>query len=193
MQADGLAWSHGRTGNTVVRVFKDGRRDPSFGTAGETTLPLGGLTGVGWNVGVASADGRVMLAGFNNVGDLGIWRLFTTGVVDAAFGIGGFATTDLDEHNNQILDIRVDDKQTFHALSKLFSYDTYREYPRITACDSQGGIDDAYAAAADFTTTDSFEQVLAGALQDDHVAVIAGYDAGESSTPRMLTLRRYWF
>ena len=106
--------------------------------------------------------------------------------------IGGVAARDFD-HYDQILDTRIDNKQTLYALGRFFSYDTYREYPRITACDAQGTIDDAYAAEADFTTADSFERILAGALQDNHVAVIAGYDVGEGSTPRMFTLRRYWY
>jgi uncharacterized delta-60 repeat protein len=83
MQVNGLAWSYGDATNTVVRVFDDGRHDPSFGTAGKTTLPLGETLGGGWSMGVPAKNGRVMLAGLNNSGNLRIWRLLTTGVVDA--------------------------------------------------------------------------------------------------------------
>jgi hypothetical protein len=110
-----------------------------------------------------------------------------------AFGVGGLAARDFDGYNERLLDSRVDDVQTTYVLSKFFTYDTYREYPRITASDAVGTIDDGYAEAADFMTPDSFEAVLAGALQDDHVAVIAGYDSEDATTPRMLTLRRYWY
>jgi uncharacterized delta-60 repeat protein len=68
----------------VVRLLADGSLDPTFGTAGTTTAPVGNASGSFGGADLAfDAEGRIVF------GSLGVARLTPSGQLDPSFGQGG--------------------------------------------------------------------------------------------------------
>lgn len=86
------------TSTTIVRVLADGSPDPSFGTAGTTSIDLATLDA--WRGDLTLQGNRVVVVGTARPGaaDLSAWaiaRLTGAGLLDATFGTGGLVTLDV--------------------------------------------------------------------------------------------------
>jgi uncharacterized delta-60 repeat protein len=90
------------TGVSVGRLLPDGSADPSFGTAGYVSLPVGEYSlGTG---GALLADGRIVAVGYGEPDeepaaapdlDYFVARFLPDGTPDASFGSGGILSADL--------------------------------------------------------------------------------------------------
>lgn len=79
----------------VVRYDLNGVLDPTFGTLGTVTTPIGTGNDVGQCV-VQQSDGKLVVVGFTSNGsdnDFAIVRYNTDGSLDPTFGTGGIVTT----------------------------------------------------------------------------------------------------
>jgi uncharacterized delta-60 repeat protein len=98
---DGRILVHGRTGSLSVpglalaRFNADGTLDATFGTAGQTTVPLPAPFAPQRLL--LQPDGRILIAGFTastGAFDFGLVRLLATGAPDPSFDGDGLATSD---------------------------------------------------------------------------------------------------
>ncbi|HEX2118934.1 MAG TPA: delta-60 repeat domain-containing protein, partial [Acidimicrobiales bacterium] len=83
---------HGTRGMILVRLLADGDPDPSFGRGGVAVIPVAADV-----AGVAVVDGLIHVLA-RRAGDLhgtGVFRYSADGVLDASYGIDGFAPTQL--------------------------------------------------------------------------------------------------
>jgi len=74
-----------------------GDLDPTFGTGGVVTTPVGAGSDVGYAIAL-QPDGRIVVAGHASNGvtnDFAVLRYDAGGVLDPTFGTGGVATTSL--------------------------------------------------------------------------------------------------
>lgn len=79
----------------VVRYDINGVLDPTFGTLGTVTTPIGTANDVGQCV-VQQSDGKLVVVGYTSNGsdnDFAIVRYNTDGSLDPTFGTGGIVTT----------------------------------------------------------------------------------------------------
>src|SRR5204863_5909182 len=92
----GLFWNGSYRDFALVRYMASGALDPSFGTGGMVTTPIGSGDDSGYSVAVQS-DGKIVVAGVSNNGssqDIALVRYTDSGVLDSSFGTGGIVTTD---------------------------------------------------------------------------------------------------
>ena len=84
----------------LFRFNELGNPDPSFGDGGAVVMPSARGTS-GRRIAIQT-DGRILVAGKQNFGDLGyaaIWRFETTGLPDVTFGPGGVATNPITDQS----------------------------------------------------------------------------------------------
>ncbi len=92
----------------LARYNIDGTLDPTFGTGGKVTTPLGS-SGYAWAYSVAvQTDGKIVIAGESDNGtniDIAVVRYTASGALDPTFGTGGKVVTDfdLDESGNSVV------------------------------------------------------------------------------------------
>lgn len=96
LQPDGRIIAVGNSGTDLAaaRYNVDGTLDPTFGTAGQLTLPLPQAFTVG--DAALQPDGKLVIAGSYGPGpfDFGLVRLLPSGAVDPSFDGDGVVTTD---------------------------------------------------------------------------------------------------
>ncbi len=99
-QSDGniVVAGYSRVGSTddfaVARYLPTGGLDPSFGTGGKVTTPIGTGTDRAHAVAIQS-DGKILAAGYARIGstdDFAVVRYDTDGILDTSFGTGGKLT-----------------------------------------------------------------------------------------------------
>lgn len=79
----------------LMRFLPSGALDPSFGSGGMVTTPLGMITADLANAAALTSDGRIVVAGYRDLGnnrDFAAVRYLPSGVLDLTFGAGGIAT-----------------------------------------------------------------------------------------------------
>src|SRR5439155_1583059 len=79
----------------LVRYTAGGALDPSFGTGGMVTTPIGSRHDIGQSV-VVESDGKIIVVGSSDNGsdfDIALVRYTANGALDPSFGTGGKVTT----------------------------------------------------------------------------------------------------
>jgi uncharacterized delta-60 repeat protein len=83
----------------LVRYNTSGIPDPTFGTGGVMTTPIG--TQAGGKAVAIQPDGKIVVAGYSYSGStiFALARYTTSGITDTTFGIGGVVTTPIGGYN----------------------------------------------------------------------------------------------
>ena len=86
-----------------------GDLDPTFGTGGKVTTPIGSTNDQGNSV-VVQSDGKIVVAGYSGVGgnnDIALVRYTASGALDTSFGTGGKVTTPIGSGNDRANSVAV--------------------------------------------------------------------------------------
>jgi uncharacterized delta-60 repeat protein len=191
IQRDGAMLSQGPGAPSVIRTRTNGQRDLAFGGMGELKLPRGNDVGRTWCRGAAYSQGRIVLANYASHGQVQVWRIHETGMMDATFGVAGLSEKEYDVGGARFQDVTVEDDGDIIVLASFFTYDTYRSYPILVRVDANGVIDDGYADI-DSSTVDSFSAVSGGAFADGWLTFVTGTDDEDDISKTTWTVRRYW-
>jgi uncharacterized delta-60 repeat protein len=191
VQGDGKIIVAGRSGLTgpgyhiaLVRYTPSGALDPSFGTGGVVTTPIGSYAEA-YDVAL-QPDGKIVVCGMGDGRGLAVLRYTTGGALDSSFGGDGVVTTTL---CNEGYDVAIqddgaivvagfaggDDEEDF-AIVRLRSdgsFDPLFDGDGVATLDLEGGTDLAYTVG----------------LQADGRIVVAG--EGESGEDSDFLLARY--
>jgi uncharacterized delta-60 repeat protein len=99
--ATGYATSSGNADVALVRYNANGTLDPTFGTGGKVTTPVGSNDDIAFSVKIASS-GKILVAGAANSGrsDFMLLRYLSNGTLDPIFGSGGKAVTRMGSGDN---------------------------------------------------------------------------------------------
>jgi uncharacterized delta-60 repeat protein len=91
----------------VSRYTTAGALDTSFSSDGIHTFDLGaGNTDQLWGMKIQD-DGKIVVAGFNGSGNIGVARLNADGTMDSGFGSGGITITDFGGSDDRAYDLAV--------------------------------------------------------------------------------------
>jgi uncharacterized delta-60 repeat protein len=161
----------------VMRFNTDGSFDTGFGTGGKVTTQVGPGNDEARNVAIQS-DGKIVVTGFSSNGtnnDFAVVRYTATGALDASFGTGGIATTNIngDDLPEDIAINNTDGTITIAGTSNVSANGDFTVV-RYTS----GGLLDGTFGTGGITTTDigsgTEDQAHSLAVQTDGKLIVAG-------------------
>ncbi|GDY23353.1 hypothetical protein LBMAG56_47000 [Verrucomicrobiota bacterium] len=197
VQSDGKIIVAGYTYNgsdynlALVRYTTAGALDPSFGTGGKVTTPIGSSTDVGDSVAVQS-DGKILVAGYSYNGssiDFALVRYTAAGALDPSFGTGGKVTTDFGGGHDYGYSVAVQSDGKILVAGFSGNFDSYNfALVRYTAA---GALDPSFGTGGKVTTDfgSSTDYGVSVAVQGDGKIIVTGYFSNGSNDD--LALARY--
>jgi uncharacterized delta-60 repeat protein len=183
VQPDGKAIAAGGSWNgsdydlAIVRYGSNGSLDPSFGSGGKVTTPVGPKNDVAAAL-VLQPDGKVVAAGYSSHGytsDFMLVRYNANGTLDSGFGSGGKAMAALGsgaEDGANALVLQPDGKLVAAGGVSNGS----RSFFALARFNANGSLDTSFGQAGKVTTEigSSYAGAMALALQPDGKLVAAG-------------------
>ena len=176
---------------TVARYTTSGGLDPSFGTGGVVSTPIGSVSAWAWTVAIQD-DGKIVAAGdaaTSGGSDFAVVRYTTGGVLDASFGTGGVVTTPVGSGRAMVRDIAIQEDggivaagTTYSNSIENFALARYTVTGALDASFGTGGI----VITPIGTSEDGAEDV---AIQEDGRIVAAG--SAESAGGEGIAVVRY--
>lgn len=178
VQADGKLVAAGVTGGdfALVRYNPDGSLDTSFGTGGTVTTDFAGNVDIA-NALIVQADGKLVAAGSTEffAVDFAVARYNPDGTLDASFGTGGQAVTDLGGNDRAFALAVQDGKLVAGGLS--FSFTGTNGDFGLVRYNPDGSLDGSFGSGGkvttDFRGLGSFEEARALVVQGNRL-VAAG-------------------
>jgi uncharacterized delta-60 repeat protein len=172
--ATSVGYPAARASATVTVSFPPGALDPSFGTGGKATIPIG-LAGSQANALAIQSDGKILASGGSANGtkeDIALVRLQTDGTVDSSFGTNGtrvIASTD----SAVAIAIQPADGKIVAVGSSLVGSDFDFTLIRL---ETNGTLDPSFGAGGTRTIVNPAQNdsAAAVAVQSDGKIIIAG-------------------
>lgn len=153
VQADGKLVAAGVTGGdfALVRYNPDGSLDTSFGTGGTVTTDFAGNVDIA-NALIVQADGKLVAAGSTEffAVDFAVARYNPDGTLDASFGTGGQAVTDLGGNDRAFALAVQDGKLVAGGLS--FSFTGTNGDFGLVRYNADGTLDPTFGTGGQVTT-----------------------------------------
>ena len=170
--------------NELVRFTINGSLDTTFGESGivTTNTTFGGITDEeGGSIAIQS-DGKIVVAGNNNLG-----RYTNTGTLDTTFGNGGMATTAKNIYATCIA-IQKDGKIVVGGVSQNSSKNDFA----LVRYNTNGSLDSTFGNAGIMTTSIGISSVVYSiAIQSNGKIVMGGYSFSYKDTVQVFALVRY--
>lgn len=177
----------------LVRLERDGRVDPTFGSGGKVTTDLGGAN-VAYAIAVQS-DGKIVVAGSatgNGTGlDFAVVRYLADGKLDSSFGAGGKVVTSLSDDSDTAyaLLIQKDGKIVLGGESNQGSSSTGSDFA-LVRYESDGTLDESFGAGGHVLTAIASSSgrdviyALASEQMDGEERIIAAGGEGDFALAR---------
>ena len=162
----------------LARYTSTGALDPTFGTGGKVTTPIGSAQAYGFSVALQS-DGKIVVAGAAHNGtnfDFALVRYTSAGALDPTFGTGGKVITPIgsSDDNGVSMALQRDGK----IVVAGYSYSGTAHYDfALVRYTSTGALDTTFGTGGKVITPvgSSDDQGRSVAVQSDGKIVVAGY------------------
>ena len=172
----GAAYSSSNYDFAVARYNVDGSLDPTFGTGGLVTTPIG--TGSDYISGLAiQSDGKIVAAGYASIGsnnDFALVRYNADGSLDAGFGASGKVTTAIGTAGDQAdaVAIQPDGKIVAAGYAYIGSNNDFA----LVRYNADGSLDAGFGTSGKVTTAfgTGNDYAYGVAIQPDGKIVAAG-------------------
>jgi uncharacterized delta-60 repeat protein len=160
-------------GFALARYNNNGTLDASFGDGGKVTTGFGGWNNCASAVAIQS-DGKIVAAGYAEVGDFVLARYNRDGTLDTSFGNGGKVTTDFGSMNDQAYAVAIqsDGKIVATGYAQIAGQWDFA----LARYNSDGTLDDGFGNGGKVTTSfgDGGGIAFAMAIQNGGKIVAAG-------------------
>lgn len=176
----GVGYNFANTGADFVlaRYNSDGTLDNTFDGDGKVNTAFDGSSEDAANAISVQSDGKIVAAGYSNVG-FALARYNSDGSLDASFDGDGKVMTAVGSNflNNQIYDLAIQPNGKIIGVGSVILNDNYNS--AIVRYNSNGSPDYSFGSGGIVTTTDSNEddEFLGVALQPDGKIIAAGYSS----------------
>lgn len=192
-QSDGklVAAGYALTGTNadiaVVRYTANGALDPTFGTGGRVTTPVGSANDVALAVALQS-DGKLVVAGYTlgaTTTDIAVVRYNANGTLDGSFGTGGKVVTGIGASNDVAFAVtqQTDGKLVVAGYTVGTNLDV-----AVVRYNANGSLDTTFGTGGKVVTAVGTSNELANAIvqQPDGKLVAAGYTIVGSASDVLL-------
>jgi uncharacterized delta-60 repeat protein len=161
----------------LIRYNTNGTLDNTFGTGGLVTTAIGSLNDRIRSMAIQT-DGRIVVAGFSNMGTEGyefsLARYNTDGTLDNTFGAGGWVTTDIIPNSNDYAEsimLQSDGK----IIAAGYSY--AGGFVSLVRYNVNGSLDNTFGTNGMVSSVfgAAYENDYAAVLQSDDKIVMTGY------------------
>jgi uncharacterized delta-60 repeat protein len=188
VQSDGkivaAGWISGATIDfALVRYTSSGALDPTFGTGGKVTTPIGTSTDAITGIAI-QPDGKIVVVGYSTIGatvDFALARYTVTGALDPTFGAGGKVTTPIGATDDQATSVAIQEDGRIVAAGLAFN-GPQPDFA-LARYTSTGALDATFGAGGKVTTPigSGDDQAYDVAIQADDKIVAAGHSFNGSN------------
>ncbi len=163
IQNDGkiVAAGTAQIGFALARYNSNGTLDASFGVGGKVTTGFGGWNNNAYAVAIQS-DGKIVAAGYAEVGDFALARYNSDGTLDTSFGNGGKITTDFGSMDDQAYAVAIQSSGKIVAAG--YAQIAGQWDFALARYNSDGTLDDGFGNGGKVTTSFEDRNVIAFAI-----------------------------